>query len=86
MASKSNIGSLALPGPATQHDSEYFFVTLEVSLTTLFYKIFCFSDFFGGTGRDGTDGRTDRLTDTRNMDRQTFLGKYCFRLIKIALH
>ena len=41
----------------------YFYVTLEVDLTTLFSKIFCFSDFFGGTGRD----------------RQTFLGKYYFR-------
>ena len=42
-------------------------VTLEVYLTTLFSKIFCFSDFFfgdgtGQTGRDGTD-RTDRQTD-----------------------
>ena len=59
-----------------QHGSmtlNIFFVTLEVYLTTLFSKIFCFSNFFGGTGRDGR-GQTDRHTD-----RQTFLGKYYFR-------
>ena len=53
-------------------------------MTTLFSKIFCFSDFFSGTGQDGTDG-TDRQTDrqtNRHMDRQTFLGKYYFRCRK----
>ena len=64
-----------------------FFVNLEVYLTTLSSKIFCFSDFFSGTGRDGTDG-TDRQTDKqadkqtdRHTDRQTFLGKYYFRYV-----
>ena len=61
---KSNIRSLALPRPALQHDSEYFYVTLEVYLTTLFSKISCFSDFFGGTGQTGqTDRQTDIWTD-----------------------
>ena len=60
---KLNIRSSALPRPALQHDSEYFFVTLEVYLTTLFSKIFCFSDFFSGTGRDRRDRQTDRQTD-----------------------
>ena len=31
-----------------------------------------------GTGRDGTDKRTDGQTNGP-MDRQTFLGKYYFR-------
>ena len=64
MVLKLNIRSSASPRPAPQHDSEYFFVTLEVYLTTLFSKIFCFIDFFSGTGRDGTDG-TDKQTDIR---------------------
>ena len=62
MVLKSNIRSSALPRPAPQHDSEYFFDTLELYLTTLFSKIFCFSDFFGETGQDRkTDIWTDRL-------------------------
>ena len=44
--------------------------SLKVYLTTLLSKVFSFSDFFGGQGRDVTD---------RHMDRQTFLGKYYFR-------
>ena len=67
---------LALPCPALQWhqcDSECIFVTLEMHLTTLFSEIFCFSDFFV-TGQDGTD--------TRNRDRQTFLGKYYLRYMK----
>ena len=40
-----------------------FFVTLEVYLTTLFSKIFCFSDFFSGTGQDRRDRQTNRQTD-----------------------
>ena len=74
--------SSASPRLALQHESKYFYVTLEVYLTTLFSKVFCFNDFFGGTGRDGTDGtdkQTDKQTD-RHTDRQTFLGKYYFRL------
>ena len=67
-----------------------FFVTLEVYLSTLFSKIFCFSNFCLGTGRDGTaqdgtdgTGQTGQMgqmgqTD-RHTDRQTFLGKYYFR-------
>ena len=37
--------------------------TFEVYLKTLFGKIFCFSDFLGGQGRDrdGTDIWKDRL-------------------------
>ena len=64
---KSNIRSSASPHPAQQYDSEYFFVTPEVYLTTLFGKIFFFSDFFGGTGQDGTGqtGQTNRQTDIR---------------------
>ena len=76
---KLNIRSSALPRLAPDHDSEYFHIILEVYLTPSFSKIFCFSDFFGGTGRDRTD-RTDRQTN-RHMDRQTFLGKYYFRLM-----
>ena len=57
---------LALPFPALQwqqHDSECIFVKLEVYLTTSFSEFFCFSDFFGGTGRDKqTDGQTDSWT------------------------
>ena len=70
--------SSASPHQAPQHDSEYFFVNLEVYLKTLFSKTFHFIDFFRGwdetdrTGREGTD---------RNMDRQTFLGKYYFRFL-----
>ena len=72
MVLKSNIRSSASPRPAPQHDSEYFFDTLELYLTTLFSKIFCFADFFwDGMGWDGA-GQTD--THTQNMDRQTFLG------------
>ena len=48
-----------------QCDSECIFVTLEIHLTTLFSEIFCFGDFFYGTGRDGTDGRTHTHTDGR---------------------
>ena len=80
MVLKSNIRSSASPRPALQHDSEYFFVTLEVYLKTLFSKIFCFSDFFSGTGRDGTDGTGQTGQTDKHMDRQTFLGKYYFRL------
>ena len=40
-------------------------------LTTLLSKVFSFSDSFGGQGRDGTG----------HMDRQTFLGKYYFRMV-----
>ena len=66
---------LALPCTALQWhqcNSECIFVTLEIHLTTLFCEIFCFLFFFV-TGQDVT-GRTDK-----NMDRQTFLGKYYFR-------
>ena len=63
-----------------QCDSECIFVTLEIHLTTLFSEIFCFGDFFGGgTGQDGTDKQTNKRTN-RHRDRQTFLGKYYFRL------
>ena len=47
-----------------------FFVTLEVYLTNLFCKSFC---FFG----TGQNRQRDRL-----MDRQTFLGKYYFTLLQ----
>ena len=53
---KSYIRSSTLPCLATERDYEYFFVTLEVYLTTLFSKIFCFGDFFGG--QEGT-GQTE---------------------------
>ena len=60
---------LALPCPAQQWyqcDSECIFVTLEIHLTTLFSKIFCFGDFWDGKGRDvmgRTGGQTDKGTD-----------------------
>ena len=72
MVLKSNIRSSASPRPAPQHDSEYFFVTLEVYLTTLFSKIFCFSDLC--RGRDGTDG-TDKQTDIRT-DKLVYYFRY----------
>ena len=79
---KSNICSSASPCPAPQQDSEYFYVTLEVYMTTLFSKIFCFNDFFGGTGRDRTDGtdkQTDKQTDIRTdrlLSENIILGAY----------
>ena len=79
---KLNIRSSAFPCPALQHDSEYFYVTLEVYLTTLFSKIFCFSDFFGGAGRDRRDGidrQTDRRTDGQTYG-QTDFSQKTFRL------
>ena len=45
----------------------------KVYLTTLLSKVFSFSNFLGG--RDGDGDGTDG-----HMDRQTFLGKYYFRL------
>ena len=62
---KWNIRSLALPRPAQQHDSEYFFVTLEISLTTFLAKFSVSLTFFkDGTGQDGTGqtGQTNRQT------------------------
>ena len=51
---------LALPCPALQWhqcDFECIFVTLKIHLTTLLSEIFCFGDFFYGTGRERrTDG------------------------------
>ena len=51
--------------------------SLKVYLTTLLIKVFSFSNFLGG--RDGDGDGTDGQTDI-SMDRQTFLGKYYFRL------
>ena len=49
--------------------------SLKVYLTTLLSKVFSFKAFLGGQGRDLT------VRDvTGHMDRQTFLGKYYFRL------
>ena len=69
---------LALPCPAQQwhqYDSECIFVAIEVHMTTLFSKIFCFGDFWDGT-------RQDRIYGLR--DRQNFLRKYHFRLLLMA--
>ena len=52
----------------------------EVYLTTLFGKIFCFSHFFFGTGRDrrdGTDG-TDRQTNKQTYGQTDFSRKILF--------
>ena len=48
---------------------QLFSVKFSVSVTFVF-----------ATGRDRTDTQMDGHTDTRNRDRQTFLGKYYFRL------
>ena len=59
MVLKSKIYSLALP-----HGGSY--VTLDLYLTTLISKIFCFIAFFWGRdGTDGTDRQTDKQTDIR---------------------
>ena len=60
-----------------QHDSECISVTLKVYHTTFFSEIFYFTDFcWDWTERTGQTGQTDQ-----HMDRQTFLGKYCFKLV-----
>ena len=60
-----------------QHDSECIFVTLKVYLKTFFSETFYYTDFcWDWTDRTGQMGQTDR-----HMDRQTFLGKYYFRLV-----
>ena len=77
---KSYISSLALFCPAPERDYECFFVILEVYLTTLFWKIFCF------LGWDGTDTQTDRHMTDRffpeniilHYFRQTILGGILF--------
>ena len=72
---------LALPFPALQwwyYESEYILFTLEVYLTTLFYEIFCFTDFSVWDGTGWTHTWTDTLTEIWT-DRQTFLEKYYFR-------
>ena len=62
MVSKLYICSQAFPYPEWECDYEYFFATLCVYLTTLFSKIFCFSDFF----RDWT-GQKHRHTQTQTQ-------------------
>ena len=52
-----------------QYNTECIFVTLEIHLTTLFSEIFCFGDFFYGTGQDmGTDTRTHGPTEYGQTD------------------
>ena len=49
-----------------------FFFTLLVHLTTLFSKIFCFSDFFEGRDGTGQDTWTDRhfLENTKDVKKK----------------
>ena len=79
---------LALPCPAQQWhqcDSECIFVTLEIHLTTLFSEIFCFGDFFYGTGWDGwTDGHTDGIWTDRLFSENIILDfRACPKIFKI---